>query len=332
MAQRHWWVGGYGPELDGTATGIGLARERENGSLEYLGVAAEADSPSFLLDTGDHVYAALEGSGRVDSFARHGLELRHDGSASSGGSLPCQLARVGNGLVVANYDDGVVGVIDLRPDGAMGELAQALRGDGAGPRPTQPGPHAHSAFLVDESTVLTLDLGADRIHVHAVLNDRLERTASIPVPPGTGPRDIARHPSGLVYVLGELSGELFAFEWVAGMLELVASVRLDGAVEGDHGAAIAFGQDGRFVYTGLRGSDRVSIVRASADGRELEPAGWVSCGGKWPRNLVTSGKVLHVANEHSSTIASFRLGDDGEPSLIVEPTRVPSPTFLAPVI
>jgi len=35
-----------------------------------------------------------------------------------------------------------------------------------------------------------------------------------------------------------------------------------------------------------------------------------------------------VANQVSNSIASFRLGSDGMPSLIAEPTAVPSPNYL----
>lgn len=326
-----WWVGGYGQDLDGTGTGIGLVRARADGTLEHLGDLAAVTSPSWLIESGDHLYAAIEGSGRVDSFRRDGLSLVHDGSVSSGGSLPCHLTVVGSELVVANYADGPVGMIGLTADRAVDELVQVLPGEGSGPRPTQSGPHAHATFLVDDSTVLSLDLGADRIHVHRLESGRLMRAASIALPAGTGPRDIARHPSGLLYVLGELSGELFVFEWVGGMLELVSSAALPGAVEGDHGAAIAFGGGGRFVYTGLRGSHRVSVLRASDDGRALEPIGWVPSEGEWPRHLVVHEDVLHVANQLSNSIASFRLGVDGMPTLIGEPTFVPSPAYLLPV-
>jgi 6-phosphogluconolactonase len=332
MPAQQWWVGGYGPDLDGIGTGIGLANERADGALEYLEVVAELASPTWLLEHRGHLLAAAEGLGEVHSFRRDGTRLVHDGSVSTGGTVPCHLALAGpDTLIASNYEDGVVGVIDLLPGGAVGELAQTLRGEGSGPRPTQPGPHAHAAFLVDEGTLLTLDLGADRIHVHRVEGGRLERVASVALPAGTGPRDIARHPSGLIYVLGELGGELFAFDWAAGVLELVASVSLAGAVDGDHGAALAFGQGGPFVYTGLRGSDRISIVRTSDDGRDLEAVAWVECEGEWPRHLVARDDVLHVSNQLSHSIASFRLGSDGMPSLIADPTRVPSPAFLLPV-
>jgi 6-phosphogluconolactonase (cycloisomerase 2 family) len=317
--------------VEGTGTGIGLARTGPDGRLELVDTVAPIASPSWLVERAGHVYATAEGSGEVHSFRRDGMSLVHDGIVSSGGTLPCHLTLLDSALVVSNYADGPVGVIALTPDGSVGELVQSLAGEGSGPRPSQPGPHAHASLLVDAATVLTLDLGADRIHVHHLDNGRLERTASVVVAAGTGPRDVAVHASGLIFVLGELSGDVLVYEWADGGLELVASVPVPGRVEGDHGAGLAFSADGRFIYTGLRGSHRVSVLSVSDDGRELTPVGWVSSEGEWPRHLVVDGDVLHVANQVSNSIASFRLGADGLPTLIGAPTAAPSPAYLLPV-
>jgi len=326
-----WWIGGYGADMGGTGTGIGLAHERADGSLEYAGVVAEVASPSFLLGQGDRLFAAAEGSGRVEAFtgADLGADLEHEGGESSGGVQPCQLATVGARLVVANYFSGSLGVISLHPDGSLDSLIATAAGDGSGPLPEQASPHAHAALALDDSTFLSLDLGADRIHVNTVLGDAVVRTASISVAPGTGPRDIARHESGLIYVLGEFGGELLVYDWLPGTLEPVTAVPLPGFTPGDQAAAIAF--EGPFVYVGVRGSNLVSVLRTSADGRTVDPVGAVASGGDWPRHVVTSGGALHVANQRSATIASFRLGADGIPTPISEPIAVPTPTFLLAV-
>lgn len=313
-----WWVGGYGADMNGSAEGVGLLHSRDDGSLEYAGVVAEAPSPSFLLRDGDHLHAALEGTGEVATFAVPGFERLS--TASSGGGLPCQLATIGDSLIVANYADGTVGVI------RAGELTQVIAGGGSGPRAEQDGPHAHAAFAVDAVTLLSLDLGADRVHTYAVDGGVLERTFSLALPPGTGPRDIVRHPSGLILVLGELGGELMVFDWVDESLELCSFLALPGALEADHAAGIAI--DGDFVYVGLRGSDRISVMRTSRGGRRLEAVGWVSSEGQFPRHLAARDGLLHVANQNSSTVASFRLGEDGIPRLIAAPSAVPSPTHL----
>jgi 6-phosphogluconolactonase (cycloisomerase 2 family) len=153
----------------------------------------------------------------------------------------------------------------------------------------------------------------------------LEVTASVQLPAGTGPRDLVRHPSGFYYLLSELSHELFVLRWTGTTLEIVSSTAVPGAVEGDSDSAISVWGD--YVYTGLRGSNRIAMLRTVGDG-SLEPLGWVSSEGEWPRHHAVDGDVLHVANQISNSVASFMLGSDGVPSLIAEPTTVPSPNFL----
>jgi 6-phosphogluconolactonase (cycloisomerase 2 family) len=320
-----WWVGGYGPDMNGTGGGIYSARTTSSGALELVGLVVECESPSFLVGRGDHVYAALEGAGRVESFRRSGNALERDGGAESGGTWPCHLAFAGDALVAANYFTGSLGVVTLDAAGAVAGLAQVVRHQGSGPRSEQDGPHAHASFAVADDALLSLDLGADRIDVHTVGMARLEPHSFVALAAGTGPRDIARHPSGLLYVLGELGGVLLVFEWSDGGLRAVASAGLPGFAESDHASGISFGPGG-FVYVGVRGSQRISVLHA--DGASIEGVGWVSSEGDWPRHQVVDGDVLHVANQHSSSIASFRLGADGMPVLIADPTAVPSPSYL----
>jgi 6-phosphogluconolactonase (cycloisomerase 2 family) len=202
----------------------------------------------------------------------------------------------------------------------VARLEETRMGEGSGPHKRQQGPHAHTVLAIDDA-LLSVDLGADRIVVH---RPGLEVAASLALPPGAGPRDIVRSPSGPLYVLSELTHELFVLRWTGAGLELLSSVAVPGAVDGDHDSAISLWGD--FVYTALRGSNRIATFRAAGDA--LEPLGWVSSEGDWPRHHAVDGDVLHVANQLSNSISSFRLGDDGTPRLIADPTAVPSPNYL----
>ena len=318
----HWWVGGYSEDMTGTIPGILSMRSTDDGTLELVATAAETASPSFLLQRGDHVYAVGEGTGTVSSFRRAGEHaLVADGSAPSGGTWPCNLAFTPDGIAIANYFDGSVALVGLDDGGAVAGLLAVQPGEGSGPHERQQGPHAHTVLGLDDSTLLSVDLGSDRLIVH---RPGLEPEASVSLPPGTGPRDLTRAPSGLFYVLSELSHELFVLRWTGSSLEVVSTTAVPGAVEGDHDSAISLWGD--YVYTGLRGSNRIAMFRAA--GEALEPLGWVSSEGDWPRHHAVDGDVLHVANQLSNSVASFRLGPDGVPALIAEPTAVPSPNYL----
>jgi 6-phosphogluconolactonase len=323
-----FFVGAYTDDMGGEAVGIGALGRLDDGSLDYLGVAVASDSPSYLAAHGHVVYAVEEAAGALVAFRRgNGIALERIDSAYSGGTAPCHVARYGDTIVTACYVDGRLGVHDAEPLA----LAQVLEGSGDGPHPAQDGPHAHATFALDDSTIVSADLGADLVHVHSLRDGVLTRTASVELPAGTGPRDFVRHASGLLFVLGELGLTLVVLEWSDGKLAVVGSHALPGAEPGDHASGLTASADGRFVWAGLRGSNRIAVLAVSDDGRSVIPVTSVSAEGDWPRHHVIDGDVMHVAHERSSTVASFRIGDDGVPRLIAAPIAVPSPIFLLAV-
>jgi len=323
------WVGGYTDEMNGSANGIQVLGVAEDGSLEDHGLAVAADSPSFLVSSGDVVYAAGEGARVVSAYRVVGNELHFLGLQNTAGELPCALAVLGDrvALAVACYGDGTVDVHPIAPDGLLGKTGQSLRGEGKVSRINQTGPHAHAALQIDDHTVLTTDLGSDVIYLHSLDGDLLTRTGSVAFPKGTGPRDLMLHPSGLIWMLAELSHELFVLKRDGDSLSIESSVPLPGAETGDHAAAIALSSDGRFAYAGLRGSDQVAVLAVGNDGAELTAVGSVWSGGGWPRHLVIDGEYLRVANQLTNSVVTFTLGHDGMPvqhsTLVVR-----SPTYL----
>lgn len=328
MQRPAYLVGAYTDDMGGTASGIAGLGRLPDGSLEYLGLFAASNSPSYLALASGTVYATCEATATVEEYRFDGATLERTAVADAGGVAPCHVARYGGTVLVSCYVDGHIGVLDAEPL----RLAGVLEGAGGGPHPAQDGPHAHSTFAIDESdgrvTVLSADLGADLIRVHELRDATLSLVSTLALPAGTGPRDFLRHPSGLLYVLGELSLEVLVLEWAGGELSVVGATPLAGAAPGDHAAALSVSVDGRFVWAGLRGSNRISTLEVGDGGRSLTPAGFVDAAGDWPRHHVVDGGVMHVAHERSSTVASFTLGVDGIPTLIAPPIRVPSPIFL----
>ena len=68
-----FWCGSYTQDMGGEAEGIGALLRREDGTLEYAGVAARTDSPSFLAQNPRDeriVYAVSEASGRLEAYLR----------------------------------------------------------------------------------------------------------------------------------------------------------------------------------------------------------------------------------------------------------------------
>jgi len=316
-----WLIGGYGADMVGTATGIAWGRSGADGSFEYLGVAAETPSPSWITVDGTRVYAALEGVAAVDVFDLEGGSLASVERLDVAGKWPCHLAIAGGQPVVACYGDGVVWT-----------PGEAIAGSPAdrGPLPAQEGPHAHHVLPLADGRVLTLDLGTDRVYLHHWSGTRLIRYDELALPPGTGPRDLLPLPDGRIALLGEWSCELLLLEPAGESFEIVQILALPGATSGeDQASGLGLSADGRFVFAGIRGSNRIASIALDADA--ARPVGWAPSDGDWPRHLVVDGGFVHVANQLSSNVATLRIGDDGTLSQHGDPVAVPSPTCLAPV-
>jgi 6-phosphogluconolactonase len=312
-------IGGYGPDMGGTGSGMLWADSSDDGRLEVGTLAAELDSPSWITVDGDRVLVALEGAGAVVELDLVGGRLS-PAAHHVVGRNPCHIA-VADGLpIVACYGDGTV----WTPTVSL--VGSAPRG----PLDAQDGPHAHHVLRLADGTVLTLDLGTDRVYLHRIEGGALVRYDELDLPPGTGPRDLLALPDGRIAVLGEWSCELLLLEPMGSTFEIVQIVPLPGASPGgDQAAALGLSADGRFVFAGIRGSNRVATLALDADA--VRPVGWAPSGGDWPRHLVVDGEFVHVANQLSNSIVTLRVEHDGTLTPVGEPVAVPSPTCLAAV-
>ncbi|GAA4489668.1 lactonase family protein [Microbacterium panaciterrae] len=180
-----FWIGGYGPEMNGAADGIGLlAVDEGHGptTLAYRGAVTPVSSPSWLAQHPklDVVYAALEGSGEVAAFVRSGESaLRPLGRPVAAGQYVCHLAVAPDGrfLVASCYGDGRVVRIGLGADGGLvpdardkaAELRAALFGDEAEDDASLEAADPHAAVDPYASDPHSLDPNGDpRVsHAHA---------------------------------------------------------------------------------------------------------------------------------------------------------------------
>ncbi|BDI23025.1 beta-propeller fold lactonase family protein [Herbiconiux sp. L3-i23] len=344
MTERTVWVGAYTTLSETPSAGITAMTRLADGGLEVVGTAVEAPDPSYLLRDPrrrDIVYAVDEGGRGVQSFRRtseHRLEPI--GWVATNGDYPCHLgfreSRAGAFLDVSCYGDGGVVVHPVDDDGRIGEPVQTLAGTGSGPHAEQDGPHAHSTLRVD-GLVLSADLGSDDVHVHEVRSDgMLDRVDSLRLPAGTGPRDLIRHPSGAVWVLGEHGKTVTVLVPIARGFRLGETVPLAphaqlGDVAADQAAALSVSADGTRAFAGLRGSNRIAVLAADLDDASPHPVGTFDAAVEWPRHHLLEVDIVHVAGERSNTVVSLRLDPltDGA-ALIGAPVPVAAPTFLLP--
>ncbi len=316
-----WLIGGYGADMGGTATGVAWGHSTPDGRFEYRGLAAETLSPTWITVEGTRVYATLEGAGALDVYELADDHLELIERLDVAGQHPCHVAIARDRPIVACYQDGVIWM--------PGEAIPGSPED-HGPLPAQDGPHAHHVLPLADRRVLTLDLGTDRMYLHHWSGSRLIRYDELALPPGTGPRDLLPLPDGRIALLGEWSCELLLLEEMGQSFEIVQILALPGATAGpDQAAGLSLSGDGRFVFAGIRGSNRIASIAVNED--VVRPVGWAPSGGDWPRHHVVDGDFVHVANQLSNNVATLKIESDGTLTPHGEPVAVPSPTCLTPV-
>ena len=335
VVPARWLTGCYTADGDGTGAGIGRLASRDDRSVEWLGDVATTPSPSFLArhPTLPVVYAVAEFEGVVRAFSDDGQRLEQLGDAIAVGEVPCHVAVDPRGrfAVVSCYGDGRVVALPLD---AAGRLGAPVAGEPSTDPYDQDRPsRAHCALMVDDR-VLTADLGHDAVRQWRWSDDEaglVEAADPVVLPIGSGPRHLARHPSGSVLVVTEYSIEvaLLTPRGEAFALGSIGPATAHPAAEGDAGAHITVTDDGRFAHVTVRGSNRVSTL--AVDGPTAVPVRDVACGGDWPRHHVVAGGILHVANQLSGDIATFALGAHGVPGSRVSSTPVATPTCIIPV-
>jgi 6-phosphogluconolactonase len=243
-------------------------------------------------------------------------------SVSSHGSAPCALEvdATGKNVLVANYGDGVVALLPIRPDGSLEEAAVVDRHKGSSVRKeNQSGPHAHSAnFAPGNRFALVADLGMDRVFVYRFDPAAHTLTANEAgfgiVPPGSGPRHVVFHPKGkLVYVVNENTSTVTTFAWdgAAGTLKALDTVPgqpKDWSAKTD-GAEIQVHPSAKFVYSSNRSdSNNIATFHVTKKGT-LEFAGVTPSGGKSPRyfGIDPTGAWIIAANQDSDNLTFFKV-------------------------
>ncbi|MGO4804496.1 lactonase family protein [Arthrobacter sp. 2MCAF15] len=347
------WTGSYTADSGGSGSGIGAVAAAADGTLRWLGLAAEAGSPSFLAvhPSLPVVYAVAEHARTVRAYRRDGeFGLEPAGPAWPAGDAACHVAvePAGRFLVVCCWGDGQVLFYELGADGGiLGRAAAAESRDPYGDAPDAEAPEkpgrpsrAHAALMLADGRVMTTDLGHDLLRIWTVRSGpgpalRPVLDHEVVLPQGSGPRHLVQHPGGDVFVVTEYSIEVVAASLSPDSgdfrLGFVGPATAGGAVPGDSAAEIALAADGRHAYVGVRGSNRISVLEVVAGGAALRPVADVHSGGNWPRHHVVREGWLHVAHERSGDVVTFPLDPEtGVPGTPLDRLDVASPTALVP--
>jgi 6-phosphogluconolactonase (cycloisomerase 2 family) len=265
---------------------------------------------------GDETYASAFSVDRESGF------LTPLNTADTGGRNGVYQAVDPSGeyLLVANYTSGSVSVMPIQDGGSLGDCVHSVALQG------QPGPHrieqtsSHPHQVVFDSAgrfVMIPDKGLDRIFVFRFDPNTGTLTpteqGSVALPPGSGPRHVAFHPSlPIFWGINEISSTVVTY-YLEAEHGGVRPVQILPALPSDYvgentGSAIAASPDGRFVYCSNRTHDSIAIFAVDPASGLLTSIGWVPSRGRIPRfmGFDNAGRFLYAGNEQSDTVVSWR--------------------------
>lgn len=284
------------------------------------------DAPNGIIYANSEVFGWHEGTVSAYRFDPGQSTLTYLNKQAARGSITAHNTVTPDGrfLLAANYAMGSGGpdqsliALPIGPEGQLGPVAGETRHEGAtGPDPDrQERSHPHCIVAGPEGMYLCADLGLDRVLAYRLSRTgAFQRIAALAMPAGAGPRHIALHPQGrFAYVSNELASTVSMIRIDDGGLTLAQTLPSIPQGVASHGADIHLSPDGRFLYASNRGHDSIAIFAIDPQSGEMRAEGWVSSGGKTPRNfaLTPDGNWLLVANQDSDCIAVFaRDGESG---------------------
>ncbi len=319
-----------------------------SGALTAAGSTAGVANPSFVSISPDKkfLFAIGESGGKkggaVVSFAideKTGA-LKQVSESVSGGSGPCYVTadKTGKVVLVANYGGGSVASLPVSADGKLAEPATFVQHAGSSVNKGRQGePHAHSINVSpDNKFAFAADLGLDKVLIYKLDAEKGTMTANDPafveIPPGSGPRHFAFHPSAkYAYVCGEMTSTVHAMTYDAakGELKVIQSLStLPEPVKGNSTAECQVHPSGKFVYVSNRGHDSIAVFQVDEATGKLTAAGHAPSGGKTPRNFCVdpTGKILIAANQGSDNVVVFKIDEKtGMPHPAGHEVKVPKP-------
>lgn len=307
------------------------AYEFDQRSGEFVGegpvAKAEMPNPSYLTVQGNKVYAVSEmPDTRASVWAwqwdGNGFELLN--SQPTGiipvissevekpaflGEDPCYVSANGSFLAVANYSGGTLATYRLQSDGRIAPLDSLLVSGVGGPDLSrQEAPHVHCAIFSPEGKHLFFsEFSADeigRLDVYAGGVRNYCRAATLHS--DYGPRHLLFDASGQhLYVIGELSGDITVFDYVAGSLtekQVIKADRLDARGAAD----LHISPDGKFLYASLRLRGDGIVVFEVGPGGLLNYVGYTATG-PHPRNfnITPNGRYVLVCCRDNDSVEVY---------------------------
>jgi len=312
------------------------------GALVSEGLVAEYNNPSFITlhPNKKFLYSVSEtNAGKVAAFAIDAAtgKLTKLNEKLAKGDAPCHVAldRTNKNLIVANYTSGNFTSYPINADGSLGEPTASVQHTGKGPGPRQTSPHAHEGvFSADNKFAMIPDLGLDQVKVYKFDEKKgtYVETAPAVLPPNSGPRHMAFHPSNkYAYVINEIASTVTSFQYNKSngaftAMDTLSTLPAGPAVPGNSTAEIMVHPSGKFVYGSNRGHNSIVTYKVDAKTGKLTFVDTTPTEGRTPRNFAIdpTGAFMIVGNQDTNTMNVFKI-DPASGKLTKNGALVPQP-------
>ena len=282
-----------------------------NGILECPGIFAETGSPKYI-DVSDSLIASIiktaSGSGAAvfDETGRKLAERAFEPTTS------CWIGWHEGMVYTANYHTGFVSRLKYSDGELKVEKTVDIR-DNAG---------CHQVLFHNDQ-ILVPCLFMDRI---MIFDKELSFLGFISFPPGTGPRHgVFSNDGSVLYLVSELSNELFVLDTEDWGVRSVMPVLSDGRMNIRGGAAVRLWEEKKMLYVSTRGADVISVI----DLEKMKNVQDVYSGGKGPRDFILCDGYLLAANRYSDSVVCYGMKEDGTIGPETSRISVPQPVSMA---
>ena len=280
-----------------------------SGKMQFISSTQDFERCTYLAQDGNYVFAVQEigdtnNCGYVVSYKKNQNNLEFLNKKDSAGSNPChiEISHKNRMLFISNYMNGFFSVYKINSDGSIGDLIYNEVIDNKKS-------HLHcSKVFNNEKNVITVDLGMDTLNVYEIKKDTLQKICTKRFEDGTEPRHIAVANDRL-FLITEISCKLYELDFKNNKLEIVQEISIlpkeHLKAKNDTGAAIKISNDGKFIYTSIRGHNSISVFRYKNNKIELVQN--ILSYGNTPRDLEIdkTEKYLLVANQDSDEISIY---------------------------
>lgn len=327
----------FGTYTTGNSKGIYTAElDLSTGVVTKPVLVAEAMNASFLAIAPSHKY--LYAVGEISEFDGKKVGVVHAYSInkatgelqllnrqSSAGAGPCHVSvhPQGSYVFAANYGGGSICALPVKDNGSLGEATGFVQHTGSGPNQgRQKEPHAHSINPdAAGKFVFAADLGIDKVLIYKLDPSTGKLVANDPaagtVPPGSGPRHFAFHPSGkFAYAINELTSTITAYAYDAekGALAQIDTIStLPAGFSGNNSTAeIQVHPSGKFVYGSNRGHNSIAIFTVDEKTGKLAAVGHTEGGIDTPRNFGVdpTGQWVIVCNQGGKSAFVYKVNQE----------------------